>query len=305
MGVNNNIYLGVGHISFDSNLGAYYQDFAPAIYHLENNSLGEFDEQGIPFLIEGDRKYYSVVYVIQYALIQHELLLRDDDIEKRKNIILTCINWLDNKAETFKDSIVWRSEENKQYNLEKGWISAMYQGQAISLYLRAGQLFNEPKYIEIAEKIFLFFQYDYSQGGALRIDKNGYKWLEEYPSNPPSYVLNGFIYSLLGILDLYRVTKNPNAKELYDNCILTLEKNIHKYDLFYWSVYDQDKKELVSYYYQKNVHIPLMAILFNLTKKDVFKTLEIKWSKQLNSKMALFLVQIMYRVQPRLRNFFR
>ena len=300
MSVNNNIYLGIGNVSKSQNLGLYYQDFTPAIYHFENNSLGGFDDKGIPYIIDNGISFYSVIAIIQYGIIQHDLYLKDKD-ESRKEILLNCLNWLDSKSETFNDSLIWRSEKNTQYNLDKGWTSAMYQGQAISLYLRAFQLFDEPKYLHISEKAFNYFKFDFLEGGAKRVDRNGYIWLEEYPTNPPSFVLNGFVYAVLGVLDLFRVTGNTDAKKLYDSCIETLIKNIYKYDIWYWTRYDQLKKELVSYYYQKNVHIPLVKILYLLTSEPCFDHLDKKWSKQLNNKFGYLLVQLMYRIQPRIK----
>lgn len=301
MKVNNDINLGCGNISHDKELGGYYQDFREAIYHFDNNSLGRFDDKGIPYLVEKDREVYSIVYTIQYALVQHEFMMHEGASEERLKIFQNCLNWLDEQSETFKDAIVWRSEANIQYNLPKGWISSMYMGQAISLYLRAYQLLGNKAHLETAEKAFKFFKYDYSEGGVKRIDENGDLWLEEYPTDPASYVLNGFAYTFFGILDLYRVTGSKEAKEMYDACIDTLEKNLHKYHRWYWSVYDQKKEQLVSYYYQKNVHIPLMDIFFQLTEKTIFDEYSKKWKKQLDSKFCNFVVHIMYRVQPRLR----
>ena len=300
MAVDNNIELGVGNCSKDNILGPYYQNFKSAIVHFEQNSLGNFDENGIPFLVESDRNYYSVVYVIQYALIQLEHIYVKDDVANREKIITNCLEWILNNAEEFNGSLVWRSESNHHYHLEKGWISSMYQGQAISLFLRAYQHFKQDKYLNIAHRIFPFFEGDYEDGGVKRVDKNGYLWFEEYPTNPPSYVLNGFIYTIFGILDYYRVTEDSRAKEIYDECIRTLVANVHKYDRFYWSVYDQLKVELVSYYYQKNVHIPLMQIMFELTNEKVFLDLNKKWLKQLNNPICKLLVKVMYRVQPRI-----
>lgn len=299
MGVNNNIYLGVGNISHDFKLGSYYQDFTQAIYHFDNNSLGRFDDQGIPYLKEPNRTYYSISYVIQYALILHDIHLNGN--KDYKSTILSCLEWLENKAEPMKDSLVWRSDFNQQYGLKKGWVSAMYQGQAVSLFLRAYQMFEKDKYLDIAKKAFAHFQYDYEDGGTKRVDENGYIWYEEYPTSTPSYVLNGFIYSMFGILDFYRATKDVKAKELFDSCINTLEGNLHKYDVWYWSIYDQLKKQLVSYYYQKNVHVPLMEILFELTQKDIFQKYAIKWKRNLNSKLSQVIVQLMYRVQPKIK----
>ena len=300
MGANNKIYLGVGHVSFDEILGAYYQDFTPAMYHFENNSLGKFDENGIPYIIEPDRNYYSVVAVIQYGLILHDLILKGENVLNHQKSLLNCLNWLIANSEVFKDSVVWRNAENTHYHLEKGWISAMYQGQAISLFLRAAQMFEDETYIKLSKDIFMFFKYDYSEGGVKRIDNSGNIWFEEYPTDPPSFVFNGFVYTIFGILDYYRFTKDQEAKDLYDSCIETVEKNIHKYDRFYWTLYDQLKKELVSYYYQKNVHIPLVSILYLLTKSEKFDRLKKKWTKQKNIKVNLLFVSLMYRIQPRI-----
>lgn len=305
MPVNDDLFLGVGNISHDVKLDAYYQDLTPAIYHFEHNSMGDFDENGIPYLHDPKGRQYSIVYVIQYALINHDLMLKGENADEKKRIIRKCLDWLEEKSEDFNDSLVWRSDANEQYKLPKGWISAMYQGQAVSLFLRAFQLFGEEKYLAIAEKTFEFFKYDYSEGGAKRIDENGCLWFEEYPSATPSLVLNGYVYTMFGFYDLYRVTNSERAKNLFDECVATLEKNLYKYDVWYWSVYDQLKRELVSYYYQKNVHIPLMEIMYRLTGKEIFRKYAEKWTRNLNSGFNKFVLQIMYRVQPRLRRWIK
>ena len=212
------------------------------------------------------------------------------------------MHWLDKKAEYFRDTIVGRCERNIQYDLDKGWVSGMYQGQAISLYLRAFQLFKRKEYLEKAKTIFNFFKYPVTEGGALRLDDENNTWFEEYPTKEPSYVLNGFIYAPFGILDFFRVTASKEANSLFQKCMSTVSSNLWRYDKWYWSVYDQSKRQLVSYYYQKNVHIPLMEILFKLTGEGAFEFYARKWRKQLNNPFYRGLVQIMYRIQPRIKN---
>jgi IS1 family transposase len=87
---------------------------------------------------------------------------------------------------------------------------------------------------------------------------------------------------------------------MWDECVKTVENNLYKYDVWYWSVYDQLKKELVSYYYQKNVHIPLMQILHGLTGKEIFSYYAVKWKKNLNSTFNNIITKIMYRIRPRI-----
>ena len=298
-GIDNSLNLGVGNISNEPFLGEYYQDISPSVVHITRGIFASLDENGIPYCINGNQKKYAPVITIQYGLICYDLLLRNINVEKNSEIIKKCLNWLDDNKEEFKDSIVWRSDANSQYNLPEGWISGMYQGQAISLYLRAYQLYNDESYLITAEKIYNSFKYDYNEGGFKRVDKQGCVWFEEYPSATPSYVLNGHIYSIFGILDLYRVTKREEIKELWDSCVHALEVNLPKYDVWYWSVYDQLKEQLVSYYYQKNVHIPLMKIMYLLTSKEIFNKYAVKWERNLNNPVHNFIVKIMYRVQPR------
>lgn len=299
-GVNNNIKLGIGTISFDKKLNGYYQDVSASLTHIEDGIFADLDENGIPYCIEGENKNYYIVTIIQYALICYEFIVKEIDVKNNRNKFMQCINWLENKKERFQDSYVYRSDENNHYRLSSGWVSGMYQGQAISLYLRAYQLTGDNSYLSTAEMIFNSFKYDYSEGGFKRIDEKGFLWFEEYPTVKPSYVLNGFIYSMFGLLDLYRVTGNIDAKETWEECVKTVENNLYKYDVWYWSVYDQLKKELVSYYYQKNVHIPLMQILHGLTGKKIFSYYAVKWEKNLNSSFNNIITKIMYRIRPRI-----
>lgn len=300
MNVNNDILLGVGHISVDAELGAYYQDSTAAIYHYEHESLGGFDEEGVPYVNRGKQKFYRTANIIQYGLIAHDLIIKNIDVEVNKKRFLTSVTWLHNKLEPFHDALIIRNEDNKQYGLAKGWVSGMYQGQLLSIFLRAYQMYADPKYLESCHKIYEYFKYDYTEGGVKRIDENGCIWFEEYPTSTPSYVLNGYIYCMFGILDYYRVTQKSEAKKLFDDCVHTLEVNLYKYHVWYWSVYDQLKKQLLSYYYQKNVHVPLMQIMFLITNKEIFNNFAKKWEASLKSPVCNILVKIMYRVQPRL-----
>ena len=142
--------------------------------------------------------------------------------------------------------------------------------------------------------------FDVKDGGVRRYDNDGNLWLEEYPTNEPSLVLNGFIYALFGLYDLFRVTNLERVKEDIDLCVKTLRENISKYDTGYWSLYDQLHGELVKYYYQKNVHVPQLEALYDLTREDIFNHYAVKWKKTVTPVNFAF-VQIMYRVLPRYR----
>jgi len=304
---NHNLTLPVGEVSLDKKLGKFYQDFSQALHHFEEKYFGDFDANGLPMSGFGDKAVYNQIYIVQYGLISHDLALDGKDVEINKSRVKKCVNWLlENEEEHFGLSI-WRNHfPNPRYGLESGWVSGMYQGQIISLLLRYNQMFGEnEENLKKAYSIFQFFDISYEEGGVKRHDINGLLWFEEYPSKEPSFVLNGFIYTVLGLYDLWRVTHDEKVKFTIDSCVKTLKESIHLYDSGYWSVYDQNKKELATRYYHQNIHIPLMEVLHKLTGEEIFDSYHKRWKKQLNSKFNGLWVKIMYRIQPRLRRLFK
>jgi heparosan-N-sulfate-glucuronate 5-epimerase len=296
--------LPVGNVSMERILGAYYQDFTQAMHHFDENYFGEFDQNGIPMAGFGEQAFYNQIYIIQYGLIAHDLALKGVDVAVNEHRMKICVNWLEEHEEQdASGNILWKNDfDYPRYHLKRGWVSAMYQGQAMSLYLRYGQYTKQENYFTSkAEKIADFFKKDYVNGGVSRLDKDGNFWMEEYPSPTPSFVLNGFIYTLFGIIDLYRITKKEETNQLMKESFKTLIASLHLYDAGYWSVYDQLHKELASKYYHKNIHIPLMKILFSLTNDEIFNHYAKRWEKQLNLPFRYSFVKVMYRVRPRMQ----
>ncbi len=113
----------------------------------------------------------------------------------------------------------------------------MAQGELISLYLRLWQALDRPSLLESARKAYRFMQVPVEEGGVRRWDEHGNLWLEEYPSEEPSLVLNGFIYALLGLYDLYRVGREPEVQQDIDTCVDTLVARLPDFDSGYWSNY--------------------------------------------------------------------
>ncbi len=298
------IILPLGDVSLNEKLGIYYIDMRPSrVHYTENIYDGCFDENGVPMC--GDESggyFYSTVNICQFGFIILADYLEKPN-EKDYNLLIACIDKLEESKYEDPNIVKWvNNYDNKRYNIPAPWSSAMDSGEALSFYLRVYQLTKEEHLLSTAMKIYNFLKIDFSQGGVRRVDEKGYVWLEEYPSDPPSYVLNGFIYAILGLYDLYRVTESKEVKEDIDCFILTLKDNIHRFDSGYWSQYDLLKKELVRFYYQKNVHVPQMEVLYLLTGEEIFNKYKTRWERNLTVLNFLF-VRIMYRIAPRLAKF--
>lgn len=128
-------------------------------------------------------------------------------------------------------------------DLNRGWLSAMAQGHSISLLSRAFyHSGGNRKYLKAAVNALKPFKLPSSQGGVLAKFMNILPFYEEYPSTPSSFVLNGFIYSLLGLYDLHQIApKTKGGKEagiLFDQGMESLKKMLPFYDIGSGSVYD-------------------------------------------------------------------
>jgi len=293
------VTLGLGDVSLSQELGAYYIDMRPArIHYTENIYGGGFDARGVPMCGGPQGLHYFPVNIAQYGFMLHADWLETRDPATAATLE-ACLDVLDGMKSAEGNAVVWwHHHVEPKYGLRPPWASAMAQGECISLYLRMAQALDRPSWVDTAWGAYRFLRRPWSEGGVRRYDHAGHLWFEEYPSEPPSFVLNGFVYTLFGLYDLFRVTGDAQVKEDIDACVETLAANLHRFDAGYWSLYDLQRRELVRYYYQKNVHVPQMAILHRLTGRKIFDQYRQRWEDQI-TPLNFVLVQVMYRVKPR------
>ncbi|XP_066966223.1 D-glucuronyl C5-epimerase B [Macrobrachium rosenbergii] len=124
--------------------------------------------------------------------------------------------------------------------LESGWYSAMAQGQAMSLLVRAAHHSGDSRYLKAALRATALFSVNSTRGGVRTYFPGGYVWYEEYPTNPSLFVLNGFIYSLLGLYDLkeFSTGTSNNSGDLFDEGMKSLKKLLPLFDTGWGSLYD-------------------------------------------------------------------
>jgi len=159
------------------------------------------------------------------------------------------------------------------------WPSAMAQGFAMSALCRAYEVEPKPEYLAAAKACMAIFDVDVMDGGVLSHDKQGNVYYEEYAIPTKSFhVLNGFIYCLLGLYDLHRATGDAKAKALFDEGIKTLSTPgiLARYDVGFWTTYDQTPFHRPSYNYSA-IHVRQLTVLYNITGLQIFKDTADKW----------------------------
>ena len=87
------------------------------------------------------------------------------------------------------------------FMLKPPWISAISQGEGASLLVRIFNETGEERYAEAARRALLPLSVDSLDGG-VRAMLGGRAFPEEYPTRPPSFVLNGAIFTMWGMHDV-------------------------------------------------------------------------------------------------------
>jgi len=120
-----------------------------------------------------------------------------------------------------------------------GWYGAMCQGQAISVLCRAYHVTQHPKYLEAAEAALAPFRLSSREGGVHASFMGVYDWYEEYPTNPSTFILNGFMYSLIGLYDFCQTSPdNQLARQLYSRGMESLLAMLPLFDAGSGTFYD-------------------------------------------------------------------
>lgn len=264
---------------------------------------GEFDAEEIPLVdIDGHLSYLPVT-IAQYALGNY-----DQWIETQKPLyrerFLRAADWLQKNLTEFKVGLWgWLNDHDKEmYRLKKPWLSALSQGQALSVLARAYAETKEKRYLEAGEKALKSFSVPVEQGGVLA-QWQGLAYYEEYPSQIPSLVLNGFIFALWGLWEFYVISQQTEAKERYQAGVETLKRILPKYQVSYlnWSRYDLypfKVADIASIFYHK-LHIEQLKAMALLTGDDGFTRQAELWEKGRQSFICYWLATA-YKVRHKL-----
>ena len=263
----------------------YYMKFHYKAYY-----DGPFDEQGIPMLdYHGNiGLQYNPIAIAQYGLGNYNLFLTSDSTT-RLNKFYAVADWLIESLEPNQKNIfVWHHNFDFEYRdtLESPWFSGLAQGLGLSVLSRAYLESKNDKYLEGHQKAWVSMTKTIKDGGVIDIDNEGNYWIEEYIVNPPTHIINGFIWAIWGVYDTWKFLDNMQAKNLFKKCCRTLEVNIDKYDQGYWSLYDQaglPLDNMASFFYHQ-LHIVQLEILSNLSDNRIFQKYANRWQSYNTSK---------------------
>jgi heparosan-N-sulfate-glucuronate 5-epimerase len=259
-------------------LGEYYMSF-----HGKADYAGPYDDAGIPMLDYHGAigLQYNPIAISQWGLANYNYFCETGDAFREQKV-LRAADWLVANLEQNAHGIwVWNHCFDWEYRdtLKAPWYSGLAQGQGISLLLRAGAQSGNGKYLQAVERAFVCLTLPISQGGVLFEDEEDNLWIEEYLVDPPTHILNGFMWALWGVYDLWLAQDDFSTRSIFDRGVKTLLSNLARYDTGYWSLYEQSGtclKMLASPFYHR-LHIVQLRVMTILTGDQRFSDFADRW----------------------------
>jgi D-glucuronyl C5-epimerase C-terminus len=186
-----------------------------------------FDKSGVAMCRKDAAiEYYNPLICAQVGLIAFNNFLSTKE-EKYKQIAEQQLLNLTSKKTDFLGSAVWYYPiDYPALGIKSPWYSGITQGVILSFMIRMQSLgydISEKDLTEIVESMFI----SVNEGGIYSEDPE--PWVEEYPTTKSLKVLNGFIFSIIGLHEYYLCTKDQTVKVKLLTFYQSLFENLHHY----------------------------------------------------------------------------
>lgn len=283
-----------------------------AQYHINSNSLFKefisFDHNGVPLTRYGNAFHHNPAYVGWYGLCCLNRFYESNDASCLKEV-QQQISWLKmNASHNEHNGTTWQYQFDwKEGNstLKKPWPSGMAQGLIISLLVRTYVLTKEKSLLQLAENATRVYERSIDEGG-IQLHEDSSVFYEEYPIKRGMRILDGLIFSLLGIFDLFKATKKEKYLEMFQDGVNAIERNISYWDYQNkWSRYGRHRFLCTPLYNKLNAQ--LLHVLYGLTGRDIFSAYGTTWSPERSSltrKLEILFIFSVTRNKKRMYYFF-
>jgi glycosyltransferase involved in cell wall biosynthesis len=241
--------------------------------------FGELDQQGVPYNTKNSNYggAYQPTSIAQYGLAQwNEFLHSGGDVHREA--FLQQARWLvDHEVQLACGASVWPIPfPNPGYGAPGPWLSALTQGNALSLLVRAYRVTDDTRFLNVARRAALAFELDIFDGGVNAPVGTDGVFFEEVATYPAAHILNGYILALFGVLDYASLTGSDSIQTLADRSVTTLHTLLDGYDLGYWSRYDLLHRRPASRFYHA-LHIVLLRALARYSGCNHCEELAARW----------------------------
>jgi hypothetical protein len=208
--------------------------------------------------VEDGRSLLVATEIFQYGLAAYDLFLEEKE-QKYFEMFEACVGWACKNQE---QSGAWN---NFYYVYPDNPYSSMTQGEGVSLLIRAYVVSGNCEYLDRARNALSFMFLDKNNGGTAFYHNDDIILLE-YTHLPP--VLNGWIFSIFGVLDYVKVTHDIEFEKSMKKSISSMKNMMPLFDNGYWSKYDNYKTIASPFYH--DLHIALLEVMADLFDDPFF-----------------------------------
>lgn len=279
-------------------------------YHVRSDRLFlddlVFDREGVPM-----KRYrtvglqYNPLFVAWWGLVNLDRHLRGAGASCRETF-LRQVFWLAAHAVRREDgAVVWPCGfdwREGRCRLQAPWISAMYQGVVMSALIRAHRLIGRGGLLPLCEGAARVFERPIEAGGVRSVE-HGQTLYEEYPAYPLARVLDGFLFSLLGLYDLQEETGEPRHRRLFDEGLAGLAATLRLWDYRgKWSWYGTHGYLCPPHYHKLNG--VLLARLGELAGEPALSAWARRWdppARSARDRLEIYLAFVLTKNWARLR----
>ncbi|MDE3231541.1 MAG: hypothetical protein KGO05_16805, partial [Chloroflexota bacterium] len=242
--------------------------------------FGGLDEDGVLFNQRNGvfGAAYQPTSIAQYALAQWNAHIASRNPAELESFLIQARWLLAHETRLTNGTSVWPIPYPvPAYGAARPWLSALTQGNVLSVLVRAYAATGEEGFLACAQRCARSFQYDILDGGVAAPVADGGIFFEEVATYPAGRILNGYILSVLGLFDYLRVAKDPEIQRLADWSVETLHELLPGYELGYWSSYDLIYNRPAPRFYHL-LHVSLLRALALHTGCQHCRDLADRWA---------------------------
>jgi heparosan-N-sulfate-glucuronate 5-epimerase len=205
-------------------------------------------------------------------------------------LVADVVSWLERAADEH-GLLAYRFPMPHTYALDPPWHSALAQGEAVSLLVRAALALDRPELIELAECVAVPLLDPDSHLVAATPEG---PVLQEYPTDPPAHVLNGWLIALWGLYDLGQsAAATPVARQAaaaFAAGSAAVAERIDRYRTpLDWSLYDlypHPLPNVASPFYHR-LHVELLRRQDELAPEPRLRELAGEWDRAAHRPLPL------------------
>lgn len=215
----------------------------------------------------------------QFALGLHDRWLAEGDESLLEQFLFYARYFRDRQTENGDFAYLF----DYGAHLRAPWFSPLAQSRGASTMLRAYLITADPSFREAALKAVRKFRTPISQGGCLgHTARAGLPYFEEYPPDPTE-VINGFMAAIIGPWEVARFLDSSDGVELTALAKISLEQMLPDFTLSWWSLYDQNRREIFPNYHSARYHkmcIGYLQVLALMLESETIAEYAQIWSRQ-------------------------